>query len=322
MAEELPYADDLFPAKAGEVPYADDLFPASVDAARERRALGASPLQDYIFSRDSVSAARVLNHFGQGVADTWGASGGFSLTKETAEYMRKSGWAGDYETGQATIAKAANEALFRPAAVAIVGAGEGLFKGIGSVVGGLQRAIAETGTDLGQKQLGRDLAATFEALPTGTMAFGVPRATPLGSRTAQSGETLLLRARAAKVIGHGEEGWKGATPETAASKAAERAAPVEMPADGMSPVEQIFAAAPEAAPTADVHTAARGIAPDLFYRYDEIQTERQTLSAIGGCPALMTSTMMPPPALSAASSLGLGRHTDRQPMLTLTPSLG
>src|SRR4051812_33797589 len=103
MAEEIPYADELFPVKKGEKPFADELFPETVDAERFRRTqLGTSPIQDYIFSRDNVSVARVLNHFGQGFSEGWGNEG-FKVTKDVGDYMRKSGWFGDYENGQASI---------------------------------------------------------------------------------------------------------------------------------------------------------------------------------------------------------------------------
>lgn len=293
---DTQYAEDLFPENEQ---FADDLFPDSVDTERARKAIGSSPIQDHIFSRDNVSVARVLNHFGQGFKHGWGEDG-MTVTKEAADYMRKSGWFGDYEDGQASLTKAANEALFRPAAIALFGTVEGGFRLMSGAFRGVQEVVAGTAADLGQPRLGRELAAIPEAFmharPVSGM-LGMPqmRTGVVGRETlthrpgqmVESGEALLLRARAANIIGPGgEAAWRGVTPVEPAPRAAEmppegtsaieRTFADAVP-EGQSAIEQTFAAATDKAP--DVHSTARGIAPDLFYKYDELQARRDKLSS-------------------------------------------
>lgn len=287
----LPYADDLFPSKSGDgLPDADALFPDSIDVANERRkARGGvpSPIQDFLFSRadqGGFTAARILSHFGQGFKHGWGAEP-LGLSDDSRKKLQALGWLKDYETGQADIAKAANESLFRPAALSLADslrfgplgtiplAAEAGLRAIGGGLKGVTTTIAETGADLGQPRLGRELAGMVEYLTTvhpRPIAGPAGAAMPTYHSPVGLSESLLLRARAANVIGADEAAWKGVAKPAEAPRAAE---PVPQP---VSPIEQVFAAAKDE--PSPVTTAARGIAPDLFYRYDEVQARRDRLS--------------------------------------------
>jgi hypothetical protein len=289
---EPQFADELFPE---ETKFADDLFPSSVDTDNARQKLGASPMQDFLFSRDKASVARTLSHFGQGFKEAWGHEK-LGLSDKSQKYLKESGWFNDYDNGQRSITKAANEALFRPAAV-VLDAG---WRTLGGAMRGAQEMIAGTGRDVGQPQLGRDLAAMPEAFmharPVSGMT-GMPqvRATVGGreilahrpGQMVESGEALLARARAAKVIGHGEEGWRGTV----------EAKPTEMPFRGFIEAEDA-AAFDRGSPVApvesvrmidegtpggfnvDVNAVARDIAPDVFTRYDELQGKRESFGGL------------------------------------------
>lgn len=273
---DTPYADELFPEKK---PYADELFPDSMERDRARRALGTSPVQDFMFSRDGI-LARTVGSFADGFGE-------MTVAKEAADYMRTSGWFGDYNDGQASISKAMNEALVRPAVWALVGGPEAVFRSLSGAFHVAQEAIAGAGEAVGQPRLGRELAAIPEAFPHPRPIvgmFGLPEGAGAVGTAA-----LIDRARAAKVIGAGEQGWRGtAQPEPTAKPVKETPAMPSvaqesvLPVEGQSAIEKTFATAPEspAAPAqADVHSAARGIAPDLFYRYDDLQAKRDTYSA-------------------------------------------
>lgn len=251
MADPMPNVDELFPAKPQSV---DELFPADVERERYRRAtLGTSPIQDLIFGGTDVNPiARVLDHFGQGAKQGWGAEPS-GLSQESADALKKAGIFNDYDKGQKSIIKAMNESLFRGAAVALY---DPLFRGLPAAFRGAQEAIAQTGEELGQPQLGREAAGALEAFP---MGFRQPTGMP-GAPVAQMGrgqqlaraernvaveseiaamEAELARARDMGVIGAGEAGWKG-TAEVPAPTIKEQAAAVkpEVMESGMhQPVE-------------------------------------------------------------------------------------
>jgi hypothetical protein len=247
----LQNVDELFPAQPSSV---DELFPADVERERYRRqTLGTSPIQDLIFGDTSVNpVARVLDHFGQGAKQGWGAEPN-GLSQESADAMKKAGIFNDYDKGQRSIIKAMNESLFRGAATFIA---DPIMRGLPAAFRGTQEAIAQTGEELGQPKLGREAAGALEAFPAGfKQPTGIPHA-PVkylqseaargavgateramaadeASRAASVGEaeTRILmaeieRARDMGVIGAGEAGWKG-TAEVPAPTIKEQAAAVK-----------------------------------------------------------------------------------------------
>src|SRR4051812_44633938 len=130
--------------------------------------------------------------------------------------MGKPGWLGVDADGQGSLSKPANGGLFGPGPVELAAIPVFGFKVFGGAFHGAQEGAAATGADLedqtvvgkfvGAKSIGRTLAAIPEAFQGSPHPTGMPKVAGAG---AQSGETLLLRARAAKIIGAGEEGWKG-----------------------------------------------------------------------------------------------------------------
>jgi GNAT superfamily N-acetyltransferase len=238
MAEPaLKSVDELFPAKS-----VDELFPASVERENYRqKTLGTSPIQDLIFGDTSVNpVARVLDAFGQGAKQGWGAEP-LGISKESEEALKKMGIFNDYDKGQKSIIKAANESLFRGAASYLV---EPIMRGLPAAFGGIQAATAQIGTEAGQEKLGREAAGAFEAFPAGLRApTGIPHAAP----HPMLGE--IERARSLGVIGAGEEGYFGTKPAEVAppiSRPNEAPRAAELPVE--KPVEAVKAEA-EPAPT-------------------------------------------------------------------------
>lgn len=269
--------DELFPEQAKSV---DELFPVEIERDRYRRqTLGTSPIQDLIFGGVDVNpVARVLDHFGQGARQGWGAEPN-GLSEESANALKKAGIFNDYDKGQRSVIKAMNESMFRGAATYL---SDPIMRGLPAGFRGVQEAIAQTGEELGQPKLGREAAGALEAFPAG---FRQPTGAP-GAGVAQMGraqhiatvEAEIARARDLGVIGAGEGGWKG-TAEVPAPTIKEQAAAIKpevaVEAPKAEPVPAVEAAAPEAAPL-DVHQVAREIAPDVFTEYDALTQRKDT----------------------------------------------
>ena len=228
----------------------------------------SGPEQDNDVAHSSVG--RVLDSFGQGVRDGWG-TGDLGMSPETAEALKKAGLFNDAAHGQTSIVRAFNEAVLRPAAAALDAAN----RTFGAVIGGYQGAVSQAGAEVGQPQLGRDLAALPEAFPTLELPGRVPHPA-----------IDLPAARAERVIGTPEPVWKGtaepvAPPPVALNENVTGAPrPAEPPPEmaGASPVPTEPAAPPpEPAPPADVHEAARRIAPDTFGEFDALTTHQEEL---------------------------------------------
>lgn len=299
--DQLPSTDELFPEAPKSV---DELFPADVERERYRReTLGTSPIQDLIFGGTDVNpVARILDHFGQGAKQGWGAEPN-GLSQESADALKKAGIFNDYDKGQRSIVKAMNESLFRGAATYIA---DPIMRGLPAAFRGAQEAIAQTGEELGAPQAGREAAAMLEAFPagfrqpTGAPGVGVAemgRAQQVASVAAEAGQERLYvgrtpipadevetsavmaeiaRARELGVIGAGEAGWKG-TAEVPAPTVKEQAAAVkpEVMESGMhQPVEVVpgevkAAVAPEAPVETDVEPAAEPLAESAGKPVDE-----------------------------------------------------
>ena len=251
---DQPDVNDLFPAKS-----TDELFPPDIEKDRYRRqTLGTSPIQDMIFGNTDVNPiARVLDAFGQGAKQGWGSEPA-GLSQDSTDFLKKAGIFNDYDKGQKSIIKAANESLFRGAAMYVV---DPVMRGLPAAFAGTQAAVAQVGEEAGQPQIGREAAGAFEAFPTGLRApTGVPHAPPHPMLAE------IERAKSLGVIGAGEDGYFGTAPSEVAppiSAPQEAAKPVGMPVDlfaeprdtsvGTTPVKEAKAevTAPEPAVAAD-----------------------------------------------------------------------
>jgi hypothetical protein len=250
---EAPDVDALFPAKS-----VDELFPAAVERERYRRqTLGTSPIQDLIFGNSEINpVARVLDAFGQGAKHAWGANSSERISKEAEDALKINKQFDNWNEGQNSIIKAANEALFRPAAVQLTKEfhdAEALFRGAAAAFAGTQAAVAQIGEEVGQPKIGREAAAAFEALPTGFRApTGVPHAPPHPMLAEiRNINSEIAKARELGVIGAGEEGYFGTRPAEVTppiSTPQEAAKPAGMPVDLFVEPRAAEAPKPETAP--------------------------------------------------------------------------
>ena len=197
----------------------------------------------------NTAVGRTLSAFGHGAAEGWGTSN-LGLSPESEAGLRKAGIFPNVAEGQAGPIRAVNEALIRPAAVAL----DATLRAGSAAFTAAQGAVAQTGSELGAPILGRDVAAIPEAF------FGQPGGIgPHAPRPLDLGE-----ARSLGVVGGTEGSWKGTAPAQAND-----VRPV-------APHEPETPAAPvEAPPIADVHVQARQVAPEVFEKYDPL-VERQT----------------------------------------------
>jgi hypothetical protein len=198
--------DEIFPEQGRSV---DDLFPADVERERFRQQqLHTSPVQDLIFGDTSVNpVARVLDAFGQGVRHAWGSHND-TVSKESEDFLKASKQYDEWSKNQTGITKAANEVLFRPAASQLYREFkdvQAIFHGIGAGIEGTKAAIAQIGTEVGQEKLGKEVAAGFEAFPSG---FRQPAGT-FPRMTAADYIREVERAKDLKTVGAGEAGYQG-----------------------------------------------------------------------------------------------------------------
>jgi hypothetical protein len=258
--------DTLFPEKGGAQDV-DLLFPASVEADRKAKAQGIShsPINDLIFGDKTVNpVARILDSFGQGFEQGWGTDQ-LGLSQESTDQLKKLGIFNDYQKGQASLVKTANEVLIRPAATAL----EAAWRTTQGAFRGGQAVVQQLGEEVGAPNLAREIAALPEAFPTGIHG-------PIGP-----GPSLLESARAMRVIGAGERGWAGTGPVEAPKSEPVEVETSPQPIAGAPEQPQPMATPRVTVPltpenvTPDIHAAARQAAPDVFARYDEL-TEQQT----------------------------------------------
>jgi hypothetical protein len=276
--------DTLFPPdQAGGGKDLDALFPPEVERERARRSMGSSPIQDLIFGDTTRNpAARVLDAFGQGFSEGWGTQR-TGLSKETTDALKRGGWFNDYEKGQHSIIKAANEVLMRGAAVAW-GAGSAAF-GFGSgAFRGAQATVAQVGEELGYPRAARELAAYPEAF------MGSPH--PTGITRASEAAVDLAKARRLGIIGEGEAGWKGTVD-------------IEPKAVAPEPViEPVEPPSPSGAPAVtDVHSAARQLDFEALRGRPEAQTpEARAGEAAASGPAAPAEAAAPGAPEAAAQT--------------------
>ena len=220
-----PDVDDLFPKQD-----VDDLFPRGYKVPAAQADRNPSPVHDFILSMGQNQEGRVLDAFGYGFKQNWGA--GQQEMTEADEYMRKAGIWDDYQKGQHSIIKAANEAVMRPAISALVAAKSTM----SGVLSGGQAAVAQIGEELGTPKLGHEIAAMPEAFPAGLhQTAGIPhvpepvrpQALPaagainrvLEAEAARQPPPLvdytmdkIAEAKELNVIGAGEDGYFGTKP--------------------------------------------------------------------------------------------------------------
>lgn len=297
----LPTADDFFgpapaPGAAPRLPTADEFFgPAPTESDRLYAEGDASAALDHYFHHTVVG--RLLDAVGQGAEQGWGADP-LGPSPETEAFLRKSGIWNDYEKGQHSIIRAFNEAVMRPAGVAL----EAALRGSTAVFRGAQALIAQTGEEAGAPQLGRELAALPEAFPETPRAFiGMPptpgaiaAAAERGYRIGGAAERFMpeafrqvlpdiAQARGLGVVGEGEAGWKGTEepePRAAEARAAAIKDQVEAAKEAPPEAREAMGQGPpvEAPPTKpDLHAAARAIAPEVFTEYDALAERKDAL---------------------------------------------
>ena len=241
----MPDFDSLFPEQGDDKSF-DALFPADIE--KERQAgIQHGPFADLVFGdADHNPAARILNAFGQGVKQGWG-SDRIGMSDETADYLKKAGVFNDYDKGQKSIIKAANDALMRQAAVAL----NINLRSQPALLGGVAKAVGAVSPWAGEKlETGIEIAQD-PALQASLSGMGAPGAFMAGAeRTLAMGlPRQLAEARSLGVIGEGEAGWKGTAPQAEATDAAHAEAVKQtVETTEPQPVGAAPAAAAEAAP--------------------------------------------------------------------------
>lgn len=219
-------------------------------------------IDDYI---KHTGVGRILDAFGQGASNAWGAEGVWSPGAEDA--MRKAGIFNDVDPAQRSLLKSANEALIRPLAAGL----DAAYRAGGAVLGGYQAAATQAGVEVGVPEAGRFLAGLPEAFPTGLHDIaGVPR----GATAPPLLPEDFARAREMNVIGPGgDDAWKGITGTPPANENVVRQNVVEAKEAAPEPGE---AQAVEQPPKT-VDSVAREVDPHVFAEYDPLVMQRDSL---------------------------------------------
>ncbi|HEV2674165.1 MAG TPA: hypothetical protein VGV37_06445 [Aliidongia sp.] len=208
----------------------------------------------------TTAVGRVLDAFGQGAKQGWGAEP-LGMSPDTEAFMKKAGLFNDFQDGHTGIMKSFNEAILRPAATTL---DAGMRAG-SAVFGAYSGAVAQAGAEVGAPRLGRDLAALPEFMmghPEGISP--VPHAIDLPA------------ARSLGVIGEGEGGYFDTSVPTPRTLD-DRAAAAKTQAQALQEQAPENAGAGEATPPAtppDIHAIARQIAPDTFSEYDALAQQQ------------------------------------------------
>lgn len=267
---DLPTAEQAF--GTAPLPSADQAFPVQQPLAGEAL--------DHYFSAEGNGAGQVLNLFGQGFREGWGAQP-LGLSADSEAWLRKTGVFADHEKQNATLAREFNEALIRPAAVALDALQRfptALYHGVGDIA--LQLGVPRDIVSIGIP------GVVSEAFPS-LYGTGLPLMIPRVPRPVD-----LAQARNLGVIGRGEASWLGTTEMPA--EEASRAAIARMTPGGGAPEMRLTP--PEPPPIAtggfgsplageatlgrgelpDIHNMARAIAPDAFTEYDALAEQKET----------------------------------------------
>lgn len=274
--QTLDDVDTLFPVDQKQD--VDALFPSDIERNRQAGVVH-SPVQDLIFgdTDNPRSVAHVLDAFGQGFKQSWGADK-LGISDGTADYLKKIGIFNDYQKGQTSLIKAGNEVLIRPAAITF----DALARGVFGAIHGVAHVFGEPGEQAEQVLQDPALAASLEGMgPPGALAGGTL--------------ALLQRARSLRVIGEGEAGWKGTAPTEPATQSADAVKSIvedhrELPGQPEAPTPTVAPTAtpaPTPAPAVaeatkpepvapDIHAVARHIAPTVFNEYDALAQRKDT----------------------------------------------
>src|SRR6185312_1756926 len=246
----------------------------------QQQTLMAGPTWDE-YSKETP-LGRVLQAFGQGASEGWGV-GNLGLSPETEEGLKRAGIFPDVQKGQGGWVRAFNEAVIRPAGVLF----DAVNRSGSALLGGVRGALNEAGQEAGIQYLG-DVTQIPQAfagsIPAAGVAGEAEAAVSAPARESFAPGSLgystqfrvdLPQAHSLHVIGSGESGWKGTVeakppPESLIRDAVHAQQDVE-PAIG----EEV--PPPTPAKPADIHEAARQIAPDVFREYDGLSGQRDLL---------------------------------------------
>lgn len=196
------------------------------------------------------------------------------LSPETEDALKRAGIFNDAAKGQHSIVRAFNEAVIQPAAAAI----DLAWRAGGAALGAFQGAATQAGVEIGQPQLGRDIAALPEAFPTG---IELPHAPPEVAHAPLS-PAELMNAQDAGLLAQDESRWRGfegtpANDTTATPRPETAASGAEAVPAGATPETPLAPPQAAPAPPADIHAAARQIAPGTFSTYDSLALQRDQL---------------------------------------------
>ena len=267
----LPNVDDLL-----GTPSVDELLGAPPTPSSMANPSTGVTWDEYV---KHAPLGRVLDAFGHGAAEGWGTAN-LGLSDKSSDALKKAGIFPDVEKGQGGIIRAFNEAIMRPAAAGV----DAAMRAGGALFSGAQAATQAAFGEAGAPNLGRDIAAMPEAFFGQPGGLGVPS---------------LPEARSLNVIGSGEGAYFGTAerrplPENVTADAvhglqeatANENKPGAVPSGygpgALSPGGEpttggIGSYEPGRLPPADIHEAARQVAPGTFAEYDELTQKRENL---------------------------------------------
>lgn len=266
---ETASVDDLLDANAPAQQGAnvDDLLNQNAPQSS-----GQSPVHDALLGASGPfgigsfgTGAKVLDAFGQGFKNAWGYTPIGQNDPEIEETLHKAGLLPALDENAKSFAEAFNRGVVRMAILPLTHALQGAANTVVSGFAGAQEAVHAGVEDVtGSGKLASDVAGSLES----EGAIGHLH-TP-----------DIPRARALRVIGEGESGWKGAvdpTPETEAAQAEVQASVLPKDADEpVSPQPGVPAADSAPPPAPDIHQIARQLAPDTFQQYDDLTNKQAT----------------------------------------------
>lgn len=293
-------------------PFMGESAPAAPLPSAEE-AFGAAPPPPSGFMADITYAqgalGRIMHAFGQGAAQGWGTDQ-VGLSPGTEQTLKNAGLFNDYQDTRTSIIKSFNEALIRPAATAYSALRHPLDT-LGMAWGATQGAVAQTGEELGQPALGRDIASIPEAfglempgrfiagehVPTaGAPSFAAQTVKNFVARQQAPSAAELAQAKSSGIIGATDDGvWQGTAEQPAGEPDTSTVAPIgsaagelhnaNLEAQGETPNTLAPPAAEEAnaseqeqqppQPQPDIHQVARSIDPQTMSKYDDL-TQRQS----------------------------------------------
>ncbi len=242
---ELPTIDEL---KNKALPTVNGLKRTPLDTSGD--GVYSGQVADWHFT-DSASG-KILNDFGQGVAQGWGAASDWS--KESDEALKKWGVYNDYSTGRTNLIKGLNELWMRPVIHGLAGAFGTAMGGFTGGAKGVVGALKDRSKALGDRGwLMGSAAELVGGAAEGAFGGAGEIITPFMGKT-------FAAARARAVIGEGERGYFNSAPVTAANLEARIEAGKKA---GIEP-------APVEPPILDPNFIARKMNPQLFNEWDRL----------------------------------------------------